>query len=477
MKTMMTTFATAVILCGAPRVDAQQVETPPAPSAPRPFRIDAPRETTLPNGLRVIVAERHGLPIVTAQLLILSGNETDPAGKNGTAAMTAELLPMGTRRHDATAIANLAEALGGTLKSDAGWDRSMVWMTVTTPKLDEALGLIGEVATSPAFEQEELDRLRARSVDALKVAYANPGTVASVVATKMLFGSGAYGNPTGGTPTSLARIERQDVLDLYRARYRPDNAVLILVGDIDLAHAKSLAVRRLGRWSRPKEALPPRPSTGGQASAAPLTVVDMGSTGQAGVVVAFPMPELDRQEWIVSAVANMVLGGGFSSRLNQEIRIKRGLSYGARTVVDERRDDIIVRATAQTKTDSATEVVGLVQKEIDRLIDEPVPTAELDARKATLIGVFSRSVETTAGLGRTIEDFIALGRSPAELTTLIDRLSTVDSDEVQRFARARYTLSARRIAVAGDAGKFEAGLRTTVPNLVSIKQSELDLDR
>jgi zinc protease len=470
-------FSVAALTLGCWSAGQAQVETPPPPSAPRPFRIDAPRETTLPNGLRVVVAERRGLPVVTARLLVLSGNEVDPAGRSGAASMTAQLLPMGTRHHDATAIANLAEALGGTLASDAGWDRSAVSMTITTPKLDEALGLMAEVATEPVFKVEELDRLRTRSIDSLKVAYANPGTLASLVATRMLFGGGAYGNPSGGTPASLARIDRADLLDLYRARYRPDNAVLILVGDIDLAHAAPLAARRFGKWTRPKEPLPPRPVTGGSPSERTMTVVDMGATGQAGVVVAFPMPALDRTEWATSAVTNMVLGGGFSSRLNQEIRIKRGLSYGARAVVDERRDDIIVRATVQTKTESATEVVALVQAELDRLVDEAVPPVELEARKATLIGVFSRSVETTSGLGMTIADFIALGRSPSELPTLIDRLSAVNSGAVQQFARTRYVRAARRVAVAGDASHFEAELKTVVPDLVSVKQSQLDLEK
>ena len=173
----------------------------------------------------------------------------------------------------------------------------------------------------------------------------------------------------------------------------------------------------------------------------------------------------------------MVLGGGFSSRLNQEIRIRRGLSYGARAIVDERRDDIIVRATVQTKTESAPEVVSLVQAELDRLVDEAVPPAELEARKATLIGVFSRSVETTAGLGTTIADLVALGRSPDELPTLIDRLSAVDSGALQRFAKARYTRAGRRVVVAGDASRFEAGLRTVTPDLVTIRQSDLDLEK
>jgi zinc protease len=456
---------------------AEDVATPPTPAAPRALRITTPRETKLANGLRVIVAERHGLPIVTAQLLVLSGNEIDPINKSGLASITAGLLTKGTQHHDATEIANAAEALGGTLQTSAGWDRSTIAMTVTSPKLDDALALIGEVVTEPAFKDEELDRLRTRSIDGLKVAYANPGTLASLIATRMLFGSGAYGNPPAGTPTSLTHIDRDDVVALYRARYRPDNVVLILVGDIDLAHARTIAQRRFGRWRASKDEVSASPVTRGTASEQALTVLDMGSTGQAAVVLALPLTKGgDANERAAGEVTNAVLGGGFSSRLNQEIRVKRGLSYGARTSLDERRDGGLVLATVQTKNESAAEVMTLVETEFDHMADTPVPADELSARKATLIGDFARSVETTSGLSQQIAASAAKGMPLSELPMRIDRYSAVGDDAVQRYARQHYANAMRRVAVAGNASQFEAALKTTTPDLVSIKQGALDLD-
>lgn len=471
------TAAFVLSLAWTATVSAQVYDAPPPPSAPRPLQIAPPTERTLPNGLRVIVAERRGLPLVSARLLVLSGSEVDPAGHAGLASMTAGLLTRGTRRHSAPQVAAAAEALGGTLASVAGWDRSTVSMTVTTPMLDAALALIAEVVTEPVFEQTELDRLRSQTTDELKVTYAKPGMLASLVAARMVFGSSAYGTPADGTPTSLARLTSTDVKDLYRNHYRPDNAVLVLAGDIDLAGAVAAAQRRFSAWRAPSGPLPAPAAPTGDERPQAVTVVDMGATGQAGVVLALPLPASDSAEATIGEVTNAVLGGGYGSRLNQEIRVRRGLSYGAGSRVDERRRGGLVRAVVQTKNESAAEVVALVQSAFDRISADRVDADELAARKATLIGTFSRSVETTDGLATQVAAMVARGRSPSELPRRIEQLAAVGDAQVQQYARSHYTASQRRVVVAGDAGLFEAALKAMAPDLVSVRQDQLDLDR
>ena len=231
----------------------------------------------------------------------------------------------------------------------------------------------------------------------------------------MLFGAGPYGHPASGTPGSLPRIVRDDLVALHAARFRPDNAVLVLAGDLDAATAltpgeqtlrhlentgrRALAAVPSGRW-------PPMPLA--------FAVIDMPKSGQAAVVVVLPIPDNERDR-AARDVMNAVLGGGYSSRLNEEIRIKRGLSYGAGSGIDARPRGGVLRVAVQTKNESAAEVVALVQAELDGLIAAPVPTEELGARKATLIGGFSRSVETTAGLTGALRSLVVTGRSPAEL--------------------------------------------------------------
>lgn len=451
-------FAALAAAALAQAAFAQPFEVPPAPAAPRPLQIAAPRQAVLPNGLRVIVAERRGLPLVTARLLVLSGAEADPPGAAGLAQLTAGLLTRGTRQHSAPAQAAAAEALGGTLVSDAGWHRAGVAITVTTPRLDAALALVAQALTQPAFKASELARLRTETLDELKVAYTRPGTVAGLVSNRMLFGDGAYGHASSGTPASLPRITREDVLKLHRTRYRPDHAVLLLAGDIDLEQGLVLARRHLAGWKASAGRTPPPAAASGKPSAQRLTLVDMGDAGQAGVAVALPLPAAGAPDQAAGEVSNAVLGGGYSSRLNQEIRIRRGLSYGAGSAFDARRQAGVLRAAVQTKNESAAEVVALLHTEIDRLAAAPVLADELAARKATLIGGFSRSVETTAGLAAQVAALVASGQPVAGLTNRIETLSAVDASAVQRYAGAHFDAAQRRTAVAGKAADFQAAL-------------------
>lgn len=467
-------FGLLVASLGA-NAQASAFDTPPQPGAPRPLVIAAPVEQRLPNGLRVVLAERRGVQLVTAQLVVLSGSEVDPAGRAGLASMTAGLLTKGTRKHSATQLAQAAESLGGALESGAGWHHTEVAITVTVPQLDAALALVGEVVREPAFAQGELDRLRTQSLDELKVAYSQPGRLAALATQRLLFGTGAYGHPAGGTPASLAKIARADLVALHTAHFRPDNAVLVLAGDLDAATALQLARRHLGMWRATGAARSPIASGAKAGASLTAAVIDMPQAGQAAVIVAARLPALGADR-ATAAVMNSVLGGGFSSRLNQEIRIRRGLSYSAGSGLDSRPGGGSLRAVVQTKNESAAEVVTLVQAELDRMAAMPVGEDELAARKATLIGDFSRSVETTAGLGAALQSLIVAGLPPGELGTRIQKLAAVSAADVQRYAAANLGAAGRRVVVAGVAAKFGEALKAASPGLVIVPAARLDLD-
>lgn len=455
---------------------AQGTDTPPLPGAPRPFVIAAPTEQRLPNGLRVVLAERPGVQLVTAQLVVLSGSEVDPSDRAGLASMTAGLLTRGTRRQSATRIAQAAESLGGALESGAGWHQSEVAITVTVPQLDAALALLSEVVREPAFTGAELDRMRIQALDELKVAYSQPGRLAALASQRLLYGKGAYGHPAGGTPASLARITRLDLVGSHVERFRPDNAVLVLAGDLDAATALRLAGRHFGAWRAPRAGSPNPAAMRANASLSfTAAVIDMPQSGQAAVVVATALPPLGPDR-ATAAVLNSVLGGGFSSRLNQEIRIRRGLSYSAGSGLDGRTAGGSLRAVVQTKNESAAEVVTLVQAELDRLAATPVAEGELAARKATLIGDFGRSVETTAGLGAAVKALIVAGLPPADLRTRSDALAAVNAADVQRYAATHLGTANRRVVVAGDAARFAEALRASTSNLTVVPAAKLDLD-
>ncbi|MED5619429.1 M16 family metallopeptidase [Ideonella sp. BN130291] len=468
-------LALAAWLAGAGAM-AQPYETPPAPAAPRPLQIATPAEQQLPNGLRVIVAERHGVPLVSARLVVLSGAEADLPQRAGLASMTAGLLTRGTRRHSAPALASAAEALGGSIESGAGWNQAFVGTTVTSPKLSAALALLAEVALVPTFAPAEIERYRVQALDEMKVAYSQPGTVAGLTAQRAVYGAGAYGHPASGTPASLARITRADLQRAHAAAYRPDNAVLVLAGDITMADAVDLARTHFGAWKAPAQPLAAAPVATAQAWPGNAVVIDMPGAGQAGVALALPTMPAGAPERFDAEVTNAVLGMGYSSRLNQEIRIKRGLSYGARSDADLRRQAGALRVAVQTKNPSAAEVVGLIGAELDRLVQAPVGADELSARKASLIGGFSRSLETTQGLADEVASLAVVGLPLADLTQRIQHLDAVTPAQVQGFAASYFGPPRRRVVVAGVASEFLPALKAQAGPVAVVPVQSLDLE-
>jgi len=476
MNDSFVTIARFAMLATSSVVAAQPYETPPAVGAPRPAVIPAPFVQTLGNGLRVIVVQRSGLPLVTAELVIRSGTEADPSALSGLADLTATLLTKGTARRTAPQIAEAAEALGGQLDSGAGWHRSFVSMTVTRPQLAAALDLIADVAMHPRFAAAELERARRLAIDGLNVSLAQPGTLARLAAVRSAFGASTYGHPANGTPASLARMRRADVVSLHTRLYRPDNAALIFAGDIDPKDAVALAQTAFERWARPATALPATKVNDAQPMARSPLAIAMTGAGQAGVAMAMPTIARAAPDYYAGQVANTVLGSGYSSRLSQEIRIKRGLSYDVQSRLDARRAGGTFSVSTQTKNASAPEVVTVMLDEITRMAAAPPDADELNARKLALIGGFSRSLETTGNLAGSLAALETNGVDLAELGRVIGKMEAVTAGEVQAFAKTHWRAGDLRIVVAGDAPQFVDGLRKTYPDLLVIPQAEIDLD-
>ena len=451
-------------------------ETPPPPAAPRSVSVPKPVERTLSNGLRVIVVENHSTPLVGAQLLVKNGGEVDPASLSGLADMTASLLTKGTKTRTAPQIAQEIEALGGVLNSFAGWDASRASVNVIASKTEPALAILADVVRNPVFQDEEIERLRQQYLDNLSVGMNSPGQLASWVASRVVFGDSPYGHPVSGTPASIQRIQRKEVADFHARLYRPDNAVLVLGGDIKAADAFKLAERLFGDWAKPSAAL--SAAAAARAEGAPkrrVVVVDMPGAGQAAVVFARRGIARTDPEFYTGLVANSVLSG-YSGRLNQEIRIKRGLSYGARSSLDARRDVGPFVASAQTKNISGAEVAQLLVGELTRLSSEAVSEAELMPRKAVVIGNFGRSLETTEGLVAQIASLALYGLSLDEINRYIASVQAVTPAQIQKFAGSRLGAADANIVIVGDAKDFIEPLRKQFPEVEVIKKDELDLD-
>ena len=467
----------ASLTAGALAQTAQPQATPPPPAPPRSVQLPVPVERALPNGLRVVVAERRTTPLVTASLLIKNGGEVDPAQLSGLADMTAALLTKGTTTRTAPQIAEAVEALGGSIESGAGWDRSTASVSVMSARLPQALEILADVVRRPTFKPEEIERLRQQYIDDLTVALGQPGAIARFVAQRVVFGDAPYGHPLSGTPESVTAIKREDIVRLHETYYRPDNAILVVGGDIKAADAFKLAERLFGDWKKPATPMPAAGSSAAKAAQGGprVVVVDKPDAGQAAVILTRRGIRRADQDYYRGLVANSVLSG-YSGRLNQEIRIKRGLSYGAGSQLEVRREVGPFGASAQTKNESGAEVAALLLSELTRLAEGDLPEAELTPRKAVLIGGFGRSLETTGGLVSQVASLALYGIPFDEMNRYINNVQGVTPKDVQGFAGARLAAKEASIVIVGDAKKFLPALQKQFQNVEVIPVAELNLN-
>jgi zinc protease len=448
--------------------------SPPPPSAPRSVTFPRSAEMTLPNGLRVIVIERHNTPLVTAGLVIKNGSEIDPTPLAGVADLTANLLAKGTTTRTATQIAQQTEALGSALEAEAQWDSTTVSLGVMADKTGPALSLIADVVRHPTFRADEIERLRQQYIDSFTVSAGEPPTLARFVAAKVIYGDGLYGHLLRGTLESLKRITRANIVRVHQLYYRPDNAILLIGGDINQADGFALAKRYFGDWINPKLRIPPlaKVTMNDQRR---IVVVDKEDAGQAAVVLVHRGIDRKDADYYQGMVANAVLSG-YSGRLNQEVRIKRGLSYGAFSALDPRREVGPFVAVAQTKNESGAEVADLLLQEIERLSSAPPDTTELVPRKASLIGDFSRGLETVNGLLSRVSALALYGLSLDEINQYIERVEAVSGAEVKNFSTLKLNASSADIIIVGKATAFLPELKKKYGNVEVIPYEELNLN-
>ncbi|TAJ71368.1 MAG: insulinase family protein [Phenylobacterium sp.] len=448
---------------------------PPGIGEPVQAVLPKPAEKTLANGLRVIVARSSDLPLVTADLTVKTGAWADPQGLAGAANMMAGMLTEGTRTRSAQQIASQVESLGASLSSGGGLESSSVTLSSIADKLPAALTIMADVAKSPAFAAEELERQREQALDGLRVAYQQPGSVAGFAAAPVIYGGTPFGHVPQGTPESLQRLKPADLAKLHAAWFRPDNAVLVLTGDISAEQGFALAETAFGDWKKPAAPLAAAPAitpTGRPRAVA----IDIPGTGQASVNVMKPAIARNDPDYYPGVVAATVLGGGYSARLNQEIRIKRGLSYGASARLSPARTTGSFRASAQTKNESAAEVLDLMNAELTRLGAAPASPDELKARKSVLVGSYGRDLATSGGLADVLGNLALYGVPLDEVTRYTAKVEAVDAAQVQAFAKRVFDPAQASVVVAGDAKAFSPALKARLPALEIIPADQLDLE-
>ena len=484
---------TAVCAASITAVFAQEPsETPPPPSDPPSLSIPEVKEMTLANGLKVVAVPRRDIPLVTVSLLVKSGANAEAENKAGLANLTADLLTKGTEFRTATDIAQQIEFLGGSINSGAGWNSSTVTVNVMRDKLGKALSIMSDSVIRPSFPAKEIALLKKQTVDGLNVGLKQPGTILSFVASRYAFGE----HSTAGTPQTIQRLGQTDVMKFHNNYYLPNNSVLIFTGDISEDQAFRFAKLFFGAWKEgnpvnQKMEMSEQDRQSGSSIVDKILVIDLPDSGQAAVGynkklingrIACTESNTDLEcvsskTYYPASVLNSILGGGYSARLNQEIRLKRGLSYGAGSGFDWRNIDTNFNAVTQTKNESAAEVAELIKIEIERLINDSVEEDELVPRKAVVTGGFGRSLQSNNGLAARLRDIYLYGLNPNELNSYLTNVNNVTDNQIKDFAEEN--LSGGDIIIVGDARMFMDDLKKRFPDkaIETIKISNLDLNK
>jgi len=476
---VLTAFAVAAgVLASIVSAGAQEsqtvpgaVSTPPPPGAPRTVQYPTPVGTTLPNGLRVLAVRVPGSALVAADLTLPGGAVADPDAIPGVASLTASLLTRGTAKRSAKEVAFALDALGATLDARPGNDRTDVTTDAVTARFPAALALLAEAVRQPAFAPLELVLAKQRATSSITLQSGSPSALAGLVAQRALF-TGAFGRPASGTARSIAAIDRDAVVAYHRAYYRPDGAILTIGGDLAPGDAFALAQAAFGDWAAPPgpAATPPL----AVAAAPRIVVVDQPAAGRTAIVVAHAAPLRTSADWAAAMVSNAVLSG-YSGRLNEEIRVKRGLSYGAGSSYVTGRYAGSILANTLVEHAKVPEALDIMLTTISSLGNSaPANAGELLARRTSLLGGMASGIETIGGLVRNVAANAFAGLPLDALATGPAALNAVEPSAVTRFAAAGLS-TAPTIVLVGDASKFIDTVRKAHPGVLYVKATDLDL--
>jgi zinc protease len=412
------------------------------------------KRVTLDNGLRVVAAEYQKLPLLELTLLISSGAVEDPPGKDGLASFVAGAIRRGTQKRGAQAFADAIEFLGADLDVSAGYQTTVVGAEFLAKDAGEGLSLVAEMIEHPAFADEEIRRERAETLAGLRARYENPAAIAGLCYARFLYGSHPFGRPVEGRSATVAGFSRKDIVGFYERYYRPNNAIAVVVGNLKADELIDRVRTAFGGWQRgePPPAPPPAPTP---SPSRRILLVDKPGATQAQITFGnVAISRLD-PEWVTSQVSNTVFGGGFSSRLVEELRIKRSLTYGAWSAFVARREPGDFRVGTFTKVPTTAECVQVALSELGRFRAEPPKPEELEKARSYLRGQFPLQLQAPDALAGRLAEIEWLGLGFDEITAYRSRVAAVDAPTVAAFVkRAVPTPESVAIVIVGPAAEI-----------------------
>ena len=440
------------------RAKMPEVGTPPALSLPPLAR------TTLSNGLKVVLAERHSAPVVQLDLIVDAGHAADSLAQPGTSNLTLAMLTEGTRTRDSLQIAARAESLGAHIGAGSNLDTSYISLNAITSRLGDSLELFGDVLLNPTFPAKELDRLKAQSLAGIQQQKSSPRGIASRLFPRLIYGDGhAYSNPFSGigTEASVTAMTTKDLEAFYRRWVRPDNATLLVVGDTTLEKIKPLLEQRLATWKAPQESLPVK-----QLGIIPLPpkprifLVNRTGSEQSLVMAIELAPPRKTPDNVALETVNTVLGGSFISRINMNLREDKHWSYGAGSGLIDAKGQRVFAASALVQTDKTADSIHEMLRELNELPGtRPATDKEIRFAKDTLVRSLPGDNETAEQVARSYADILTYGLPDSYFNDFVGEVEALTPPQLQAAASELVHPDSLTWVVVGDLAVIEASVR------------------
>ena len=457
----LATLATWV--AAAPAVSPGSAAAPAAAPAPAGVSLPPTRELRLPNGALVVLAEKHDVPMIAFQAWLRGGSLTDPPGKEGVASLTADLLRKGAGRRSAAEIAAAADGVGGAFATGGGLQGS--WVAGEFLARDQALmiELLSDVLLRPTFPDSEFQKLKEQTIESFSAEKDEPYSIIGAYGAAAVFGDHPYARPASGDETTVPTITREDVLRSYRDQFGGDRLILTMVGDFDPRSMEAVLRRAFGSWPKAAGRLPVIPPPVRRTGRRVLlidkpdalqTYFWIGSVG-----IARTDPDRDAID-----VANTGFGGSYTSLLNTALRIKSGLTYGARASFAEHAQAGSFSMSSYTKVESTQRALDLALETYRAFRSNGLDDRTFATTKEYIQGQYPPEIETGDQIAGRLGDLAYYGLPREEITGYMGRIAAISPETARRAsARAFPPDQDLTLVLIGPAAKIRAVARRYGP--------------
>jgi zinc protease len=441
---------------------------PPEPGPPP--RVSLPPIVTrqFPNGLKLLIVEQHELPLADFALVVGSGSTADPAGKPGVANLVSAMLREGTTTRKSLEIADQTAFLGISLFPSSSSESSTLTLHTPTAQLDSALALFADVALHPSFPASEFERIRKQRLTELLQLRDQGPAIANIAFPAIVYGTThPYGIPAIGTEASVKALSTADLQAYYQSSFRPNNATLIVVGDVTPAQIEQKINNLFGNWPR---ADVPQLSYGEPPKSATTTIylIDKPGAAQSSFRIGAVGVPRSTSDYFALTVMNTILGGSFTSRLNQNLREARGYTYGASSRFDMRRAAGPFLASAEIVTAKSDSALLEFMKELNG-IRQAVPAAELSRAKRYLQLQLPGNFETTQEIAAALVPVALYGLPLDYYNNYVQNIEGVTQADVARVAQQYINPGSLAVVIVGDRKTIEAGLKAVNLGPIAIR--------